>query len=173
MTQQDRTIRLPCNAVTALNNARKFMLQYRTEHGKQPTLEEIATYCKTPPATMKAYMRHIKECGSLDSKTIQGSDETTTFIDFIACPNSIDNDDYKLDLYDREVIFDQVDKLDRRSQMVLKMRYGFDGYHEHTYLELAKKTGFSRERVRQIELKAVRKLRILMNSGTSLGKIAA
>ena len=68
MTQQDRVIRLPCNAVTALNNARRFMLDYRMQHGKQPTMEEIAEYCKTPVHTMKNYMRHIRDCGSLDAE---------------------------------------------------------------------------------------------------------
>jgi RNA polymerase primary sigma factor len=173
MTQQDRTIRLPCNAVTALNNARRFMLDYRMEHGNQPTMEQIAEYCKTPTHTMKNYMRHIRDCGSLDAKTLLGCDDNTTFIDFLADPDSLGEQDYKLDDDDRNMLFDHLDKLDRRSQKVVKMRFGLDGYQEHTYLDLAKEEKISRERARQIELKAIRKLRVMMSSGSSLGKICA
>jgi len=173
MTQQDRVIRLPCNAVTSLNNARRFMLEYRMQHGKQPTMEEIAEYCKTPVNTMKNYMRHIRDCGSLDAKTILGAEDNTTYIDFLADPDSLGEQDYKLDDHDRNMIFENIDKLDRRSQKVIKMRFGLDGYAEHTYLDLAKEENISRERARQIELKAIRKLRVMMSSGSSLGKICA
>ena len=173
MTQQDRTIRLPCNAVTALNNARRFMLDYRMQHGRQPTMEEIAEYCKTPVHTMKNYMRHIRDCGSLDAKTVLGHDDNTTFIDFLADPDSLGEQDYKLDDHDRDLLMAQIDKLDRRSQKIVKMRFGLDGYAEHTYLDLATDEKISRERARQIELRAIRKLRVMMSSGSSLGKICA
>ena len=172
MTQQDRTIRLPCNAVTSLNNARRFMLDYRMQHGKHPSMEEIAEHCKTPLRTMKGYMRHIRDCGSLDAKTVTGHDDSSTMIDFLADPESLGDQEYKLDEHDRDLIFNNIDKLDRRSQKVVKMRFGLDGYAEHTYMDLAKSENMSRERARQIELKAIRKLRILMQGG-SLGKIAA
>ena len=173
MTQQDRTIRLPCNAVTSLNNARRFMLDYRMQHGKQPTMEEIAEYCKTPVATMKNYMRHIRDCGSLDAKTVLGDDSTNSMIDFLADPESLGDQDYKLDDDDRKMLFDHLDKLDRRSQKIVKMRFGLDGYQEHTYMDLSKVESISRERARQIELRAIRKLRMMMSSGSSLGKICA
>ena len=172
MTQQDRTIRLPCNAVTSLNNARRFMLEYRMQHGKQPTMEEIAEYCKTPVATMKNYMRHIRDCGSLDAKAVHGHEDGSSMIDFLADPESLGEQAYKLDDHDRDMLFHHIDKLDRRSQKVVKMRFGLDGYQEHTYMDLAKLENISRERARQIELRAIRKLRILMQGG-SLGKICA
>ena len=55
------------------------------------------------------------------------------------------------------LLFQHIDKLDRRSQKVVKMRFGLDGYQEYTYMDLAKQK-VSRERARQIELKAIRKL---------------
>ena len=174
MTQQDRTIRLPCNAVTSLNNARRFMLDYRMAHGKQPTMEEIAKYCKTPVNTMKNYMRHIRDCGSLDAKALhQNESDSNAMLDFLADPASLGEQEYKLDNDDRNMLFAHIDKLDRRSQKVVKMRFGLDGYSEHTYLDLAKEEKISRERARQIELRAIRKLRVMISSGSSLGKIAA
>ena len=94
-------------------------------------------------------------------------------IDFLADPESLGEQEYKLDDNDRDLIFHQLEKLDRRSQKVIKMRFGLDGYAEHTYLDLAKEENISRERARQIELKAIRKLRVIMSSGSSLGKICA
>ena len=173
MTQQDRTIRLPCNAVSQLNNARRFMLDYRMEHGKQPTMEEIAKYCKTPVATMRNYMRHIRDCGSLDAKTVLSDDDSSSMLEFLADPESLGDQEYKLDDDDLNMLFQHIEKLDRRSQKVIKMRFGLDGYAEHTYLDLAKEENISRERARQIELKAIRKLRVIMSSGSSLGKICA
>ena len=70
------------------------------------------------------------------------------------------------------MLFEHLDKLDRKSQKIVKMRIGLDGYQEHTYKDLAKKESMSRERARQIELKSIRKLRILMQGG-SPGKICA
>jgi len=172
MTQQDRTIRLPCNAVTALNNARKFMLEYRMEHGKQPSMEAIAEYCRTPLITMKNYMRHVRDCGSLDAKTVFGDEDSSSMLEFLADPESLGDQEYKLDDNDLDLIFENIDKLDRRSQKVIKMRFGLDGYQEYTYKDLGEAEGMSRERARQIELKAIRKLRVLFSTNC-LGKIAA
>ena len=149
------------------------MLDYRMKHGKHPTIKEIAEYCKTPVNTMKNYMRHIWDCGSLDAKTVLSHDDSSTMIDFLADPESLGEQEYKLDDNDRDLIFHQLEKLDRRSQKVIKMRFGLDGYAEHTYLDLAKEENISRERARQIELKAIRQLRVIMSSGSSLGKICA
>ena len=143
------------------------------QHGKQPTMEEIAEYCKTPVDTMRNYMRHIRDCGSLDAKTIQGAGDDTTYIEFLADPDSLGEQDYKLDDDDRDTLFQHLDELDRRSQKIIKMRFGLDGYQEHTYMDLAKEESISRERARQIELRAIRKLRMMMSSGSSLGKICA
>ena len=173
MTQQDRTIRLPCNAVTALNNARRFMLEYSLEHGKTPTIEQIADYCKIPHLTMKNYMQHIKDCGSLDQRSIFSNTEGSTYLELIPDPDSTGEYEYQLDEEDRYLVFAHVDKLDERSQKIIKMRFGLDGMHEHTYLEISKIMGISRERTRQIELRAVRKLRVLLSTGKCLGKIYA
>ena len=172
MTQQDRTIRLPCNAVSQLNNARRFMFEYFSIHGKQPSLEQIAEYCNTNVKTIKGYMQHYIDCQSLDSNIVQGADENSTYLDFLADPESLGDQDYKLDGDDHNMIFENLDKLDRRSQKIIMMRFGLDGYQEHTYKDLGEAEGMSRERVRQIELKAIRKLRVMMSSGC-LGKIAA
>ena len=173
MTQQDRTIRLPCNAVTALNNARRFMLEYNLEHGKVPTIEEIAEYCKIPYITMKNYMQHIKDCGSLDQRSILNNTDGCTYLELIADPDSLDAEDYQLDEEDRSLVFAHVDKLDERSQKIVMMRFGLNGMHEHTYLEIANDLGISRERARQIESRAIRKLRVLLSTGKCLGKIYA
>ena len=58
-------------------------------------------------------------------------------IDFLADPDSLGDQEYKLDEDDRDMLFNHIDKLDRRSAKVIRMRFGLDGYHEHTYMDLA------------------------------------
>ena len=160
ITQQDRVIRLLGNAVSALHKSGKFVLEYYMKHGKQPSLEEIAEHCNTPVTTMKNYMRHYRDAGSLDAKATNSFDDSNTMIDFIADPNSIGDQDYKLDDNDRAAIFQHIDMLDRRSQMIIRMRYGLEGYHEHTLLEIGEVASMSVNGSGQIELKAIRKLRV-------------
>ena len=135
-------------------------------------MEEIAKYCKTPVATMRNYMRHIRDCGSLDAKTVLSDDDSSSMLEFLADPESLGDQEYKLDDDDLNMLFQHIEKLDRRSQKVIKMRFGLDGYHEYTYKDLGDAEGISRERARQIELKAIRKLRVLLSTNC-LGKIAA
>ena len=123
----------------------------------------------TPLITMKLYAR--RDCGSLDAKTVLGDEDSSSMLD-LADLDTLGDQDYKLDDNDIDLIFENIDKLDRRSQKVLKMRFGLDGYQEYTYKDLGEAEGMSRERARQIELKAIRKLRVLFSTNC-LGKIAA
>ena len=117
-------------------------------------------------------MRHVRDCGSLDAKTVFGDEDSSSMLEFLADPESLGDQEYKLDDNDLDLIFENIDKLDRRSQKVIKMRFGLDGYQEYTYKDLGEAEGMSRERARQIELKAIRKLRVLFSTNC-LGKIAA
>ena len=120
---------------------------------------------------MKNYMRHIRDCGSLDAKTVLNHDDSSSMIDFLADPDSLGEQDYKLDDHDRDLLIAQLDKLDRRSQKIVKMRFGLDGYSPSIpTLTSLQEEKISRERARQIELRAIRKLRVMMSSGSSLGK---
>ena len=117
-------------------------------------------------------MRHIRDCGSLDEKTVLSDDDSSSMLEFLADPESLGDQEYKLDDDDLNMLFQHIEKLDRRSQKIIKMRFGLDGYHEYTYKDLGDAEGISRERARQIELKAIRKLRVLLSTNC-LGKIAA
>jgi len=177
MTQQDRSIRLPCNAVSALNASRKFIFEYRRVNGSMPTVEEIAEHCNTPVNTMKNYLRHISDCGSLDatSAMTKGDAHATALIDLIPDPGSCEEYEYKLDDTDLEQVVFLVDQsLDERTARIIKRRFGIDGYAPHTLDATGAEESLSRERVRQIEKTVLRKLRIkIRNSPHCLGKICA
>ena len=170
MTYYERAIRIPYTAVTKLTQARTFMLDQHRQYGKLPTTKEIAEHCDVPESTMKHYLIHLRECKSLDQQAKQGDSDGSNIIDLIPDPNSTE-DLYEMDNQDRVTLSATIDKLDPRSAMAIRRRYGLDGYEEHTLLQLAKETGTSRERARQILIRAQMKLRHLMAAGNSLGKI--
>lgn len=171
MTYYERAIRIPYTAVTKLTQARSFMLEQHRKHGKLPTTKEIAEHCNVPELTMKHYLVHLAECKSLDQKARQDGSEGSSIVDLIPDPQSTEDFMYEMDNDDRVMLSATIEKLDPRSAMAIKRRYGLDGYEEHTLLQLAKETGTSRERARQILLRATMKLRHIMSAGNSLGKI--
>jgi DNA-directed RNA polymerase sigma subunit (sigma70/sigma32) len=177
MTQQDRSIRLPCNAVSALNASRKFIFEYRRVNGQMPTVEEIAEHCNTPVNTMKNYLRHISDCGSLDTTSNMTKNDKTAsaLIDLIPDPDSLEEHEYKLDDSDLEQVVFMVDQaLDERTARIIKRRFGIDGYAPHSLDKTGEEERLSRERVRQIEKNVMRKLRMkIRNSPGCLGKICA
>ena len=177
MTQQDRSIRLPCNAVSALNASRKFIFEYRRVNGSMPTVEEIAEHCNTPVNTMKTYLRHMTDCGSLDAKNNMARDATdgSALLDLIADPESLKEYEPSLDENDLEQVVLLVDQsLDERTARIIKRRFGIDGYAPHTLESAGAEENISRERVRQIEKTVMRKLRMkIRNSPHCLGKIFA
>jgi RNA polymerase primary sigma factor len=125
---------------------------------------------------MKAYLQHITDCGSLDAKTnvSSSSGNEGTILDLLADPISLEEQEYKLDDQDIAQLFAYVDSLDERTAVIIKRRFGIDGHVEHTLDQIGSLEGISRERVRQIEKFAIRKLRMkLRNSPTCLGKTYA
>jgi len=173
MTYYERTIRLPSNAVTQLGHARSFMIECHRLTGKLPTTEEIAEHCNVPVLTMKHYLVHLQECKSLDQKTRLGDDGSSNIVDLIADPNSLGEREYDLDKDDLQTLTLFLEKLDERSQRIIKLRFGIDGHAPHTLSDIAKQEKISRERTRQIEMRALKRLRRGMSQGSSLGKIYA
>ena len=168
---QARTIRLPPSGSTALRKARTFIIQYCADHGRTPTDEQISEYCEVPLQTMKNYLRHMQDCTSLDMKTKNNREDGTCIVDLIADPDS-DDSVYKTDAEEYARIMDYIESLNPKQQQVIKMRFGlFDG-QEHTYAEIARRQGHSREAIRQLESRTLRMLRVKMR-GECLGKMIA
>lgn len=152
-----RTIRLPNHMIETINKINRVSRQLTQELGRDPSPEEIAKELKMPLAKVTDALREKQEIVSLD-KTI-GDEEDSRFGDLIpdtAAPSPYDEAVRSLT---RRDILDQLATLSPREARVLILRFGFADGHDYTLEEVGKALGVTRERIRQIEKIALRKLR--------------
>lgn len=157
IADQSRTIRVPVHMVETLNKINKIKHTFLQEHNREPSHAELAKELNLDEKKIKNIIKISKEPVSLETPVGDGED---AFIkDFIENENefspidSVANNDLKNRV--REVL----KTLTPREEKVLKMRFGIDVASEHTLEEVGKDFSVTRERIRQIEVKALRKLR--------------
>lgn len=170
---QDRMIRLPLNAMSVLKHAREYILEYYNEHGTRPSIEEIATYCETTTTAIKGYLMHINDAKSLDVQASKSKDTNNSLVDLIADPQSMDELELGMDQDDLNALNSVLDGLPKRQRDIIRCRFGLEDGSEHTLKQLGDKWGCSRERIRQEEIRAMRRLKITLNRDNCLGKIYA
>lgn len=157
IADQSRIIRVPVHMVETLNKINKIKRTYLQEHGQEPTHEELAKILGTDEKKIKNIIKISKDPVSLN--TTVGDSEDAYIQDFIEDENepspveTVANSDLK------ERVREELKKLTPREEKVLKMRFGIDVASEHTLEEVGKDFSVTRERIRQIEVKALRKLR--------------
>ena len=157
IADQARTIRIPVHMIETINKLIKASRQMFLEMGRDPKPEEIAEKLKMPVSKVRAIMQISQDPISLEMPV--GDDEDTTLGNFIEDSKSpIPEDEIiKKDL--KEKVSSLLSLLNEREADVLKLRFGLDGYPEHTLEQVGKAFKVTRERIRQIESKALRKLR--------------
>jgi RNA polymerase primary sigma factor len=157
IADQARTIRIPVHMIETLNKVMQVQKQLLQEYGHEPTPEEVADEMNLPVERVQAIMKMAQQPISLQSPVGDGDD--TNFGDFIedkSAENPYDMTAYSLL---REKIIDVLDTLTERERRVLSLRFGLvDGY-SRTLEEVGKQFKVTRERIRQIEAKALRKMR--------------
>jgi RNA polymerase primary sigma factor len=157
IADQARTIRIPVHMIETLNKVMQVQKQLLQEFGHEPTPEEVADEMQLPVERVQQIMKMAQQPISLQSPVGDGDD--TSFGDFIedkSAENPYDMTAYSLL---REKIVDVLDSLTERERRVLSLRFGLvDGY-SRTLEEVGKQFKVTRERIRQIEAKALRKMR--------------
>jgi len=157
IADQARTIRIPVHMIETLNKVMQVQKQLLQEFGHEPTPEEVADEMNLPVERVQQIMKMAQQPISLQSPVGDGDD--TSFGDFIedkSAENPYDMTAYSLL---REKIVDVLDSLTERERRVLSLRFGLvDGY-SRTLEEVGKQFKVTRERIRQIEAKALRKMR--------------
>jgi RNA polymerase primary sigma factor len=157
IADQARTIRIPVHMIETLNKVMQVQKQLLQEMGHEPTPEEVADEMNLPVDRVQQIMKMAQQPISLQSPVGDGDD--TSFGDFIedkSAENPYDMTAYSLL---REKIIDVLDSLTDRERRVLSLRFGLvDGY-SRTLEEVGKQFKVTRERIRQIEAKALRKMR--------------
>lgn len=157
IADQSRTIRVPVHMVDTLNKINKLRRAFVQEHGREPSHAELAKEVNLDENRIKNIIKISKEPISLETPV--GDSEDAYLKDFIENENelspseSVANNDLK------ERIREVLKTLTPREEKVLKMRFGIDVASEHTLEEVGKDFSVTRERIRQIEVKALRKLR--------------
>ena len=157
---QSRTIRLPVHLSERLTTIRKVSLDLAHKLGAMPSRIEIAEAMDIPLDELDSLLRQALTTSSLDAP-VNGEDGRSFLGDLIA-DSSLEE---PLDLVEQRIHHEQLGRwlshLSEQEQHVLKMRFGLEGQERHTLAEIGRLMEVSRERVRQVELKALRKLRNL------------
>ncbi|PWU04541.1 MAG: RNA polymerase sigma factor RpoD [Verrucomicrobia bacterium] len=157
IADQARTIRIPVHMIETLNKVMQIQKQLLQELGHEPTPEEVADEMRLPVDRVQSIMKMAQQPISLQSPV--GESDDTNFGDFIedkAAENPYDMTAFSLL---REKITDVLSSLTERERKVLALRFGLDDGYGRTLEEVGKAFKVTRERIRQIEAKALRKMR--------------
>lgn len=157
IADQARTIRIPVHMVETINKLVRFQRQLTQELGREPTPEEIAEKMDTTPEKVRDILKISQEPISLESPV--GEEDDSNLGDFIADEEAISPDEFASNELLKEELNEVLETLTDREERVLRLRFGLDDGRTRTLEEVGKEFGVTRERIRQIEAKALRKLR--------------
>jgi len=157
IADQARTIRIPVHMIETINKLMRVQKQLVQDYGREPTPEEVADEIQLPVERVRAVLKMAQQPISLQSPV--GESDDTSFGDFIPDTSADDPSDVTAIALLKEKIRDVLETLTERERQVLEQRFGLvDGY-SRTLEEVGRQFRVTRERIRQIEAKALRKMR--------------
>jgi len=151
-----RTIRLPSHVHDRLQRSQRVKAELTGKLGREPTAAELAPALETDQLSLEALDRLSREAISLES-SVAGTEKRLE--DFVSDPKSSVPDAGIDDDRMRQGVGNLIGSLSDREQLILRLRYGLGGNEEHTLEQIGQSLGLSRERVRQLEARALKKLR--------------
>lgn len=157
IADQARTIRIPVHMIETINKMNRISRQILQETGAEPDPATLAVKMDMPEDKIRKIMKIAKEPISMETPI--GDDDDSHLGDFIEDNNTLAPSDAALHASMRNVVKDVLDSLTPREAKVLRMRFGVEMSTDHTLEEVGKQFDVTRERIRQIEAKALRKLR--------------
>ncbi len=159
IADQARTIRIPVHMVETINKITRVQRQLTQELGREPTPEEISKKMDgaMSPERIREIQRIALEPVSLESPI--GEEDDSHLGDFVEDKESLSPTEFTSKTMLREALYDVMSNLTEREERVLKLRYGLDDNKPRTLEEVGKEFGVTRERIRQIEAKAIKKLK--------------
>lgn len=157
IADQARTIRIPVHMIEVINKLNRTSRILVQEMGREPTLEEIADRMGVSLTHLQKILKASKKTVSLETPI--GEEEETRLEDFIEDKESISPQDATISSNLVKQIQSVFSTLDQREEKILRMRFGIGEKHDHTLEEVGQEFKVTRERIRQIEEKALRKLR--------------
>ena len=157
IADQARTIRIPVHMIETINKLSRTSRNLVQELGREPTADELSHHIGMPLHKVRKVLKIAKEPISLDTPI--GDDEDSLLKDFIADENVDDPSQATVSSNMGEKTREALKSLTAREEKVLRMRFGLDEVKDHTLEEVGQDFDVTRERIRQIEAKALRKLR--------------
>ena len=157
IADQARTIRIPVHMIETINKLNRIQRQLLQKMGREPTPEELAEEMEMPEDKIRKVMKIAKEPISMETPI--GDDEDSSLGDFIEDSNILSPQDAADSEGMSETVREMLNTLTPREAKVLRMRFGLSMNTDHTLEEVGKQFDVTRERIRQIEAKALRKLR--------------
>ena len=157
IADQARTIRIPVHMIETINKIVRSSRQLILELGREPTPEELSVRLKMPIEKVRKVLKIAKEPVSLETPI--GDDDDSFLGDFIEDKNAVIPEEAVMQLNLRETTTKILSTLTPREERVLRMRFGIGMSSDHTLEEVGQQFSVTRERIRQIEAKALRKLK--------------
>ncbi len=157
IADQARTIRIPVHMIETINKMNRLSRQHLQEFGYEPDAPTLAEKMEIPEDKIRKIMKIAKEPISMETPI--GDDDDSHLGDFIEDTNNTAPIDAAMQAGLRDVVKDILDSLTPREAKVLRMRFGIEMSTDHTLEEVGKQFDVTRERIRQIEAKAIRKLK--------------
>ena len=160
IADQARTIRIPVHMVETINKLLRTQRKLTQELNREPTINELADAMEETPEKIKYVFKIKQDIQSLDAN-IGGSedDDASELGNFVEDDSAVKPEDAASDQLLKEQVLEVVNSLSDREQKIIKMRFGLDGGRPHTLEEVGAEFAVTRERIRQIEAKALNKLR--------------
>ncbi|MBB1161253.1 RNA polymerase sigma factor RpoD [Aquariibacter albus] len=157
IADQARTIRIPVHMIETINKMNRISRQHLQEFGYEPDAPTLAEKMEMPEDKIRKIMKIAKEPISMETPI--GDDDDSHLGDFIEDTNNTAPIEAAMQAGLRDVVKDILDSLTPREAKVLRMRFGIEMQSDHTLEEVGKQFDVTRERIRQIEAKAIRKLK--------------
>lgn len=158
IADQARTIRIPVHMVETINKLLRTQRRLTQEMNREPSNEEIAKEMEIDVAKVEHIMKIKQDISSLDA-SIRDDEEESVLADFIEDEDTITPEESATGQLLKEQVKDMLNALTEREQKILKLRFGLEDGKQHTLEEVGQEFSVTRERIRQIEAKALAKLR--------------
>lgn len=160
IADQGRTIRIPVHMIEMMNKINKTIKELTNKNGFEPTISDVAKQMNLPEDKIRKVWRSARETISLETPI--GEDEDSQLQDFVEDPKTLSPEDYTARQNMAEIIRELFHGLTPREEKVIRMRFGIGETDSFTLDEIGKEFGVTRERIRQIEAKAVIKLKKML-----------
>ena len=157
LADHSRTIRVPVHMVETINKYARVSASLQQELGREPTVDEIAKVMEVAPERVREIVRILPQPVSLESAV--GDEADAVLADFVVDENLPDMDDIAARILLKGQVEGVLATLSPRERRVVELRFGLEGDKLYTLSEIGAELGVTRERIRQIETKALRKLR--------------